>query len=100
MGSEWGLGPLRIGSTTADVSAIHWFAASRAPKARAVPPPGGRLGLTSGDPRQHRRATVPGASGRASRRPRTRAPHGEERSEKTGGRTSARTASDRDRTTR
>jgi hypothetical protein len=29
MGSEWGLGRLRIGSTTADVSAIHWFAASR-----------------------------------------------------------------------
>jgi len=29
MGSEWGLGPLRIGSTTADVSAIHWFAGSR-----------------------------------------------------------------------
>jgi hypothetical protein len=28
-GSEWGLGRLRIGSTTADVSAIHWFAASR-----------------------------------------------------------------------
>jgi hypothetical protein len=49
MGSEWGLGRLRIGSTTADVSAIHWFAASRLPKARAVSPPGGRLGLTSGD---------------------------------------------------
>ena len=27
----------------------------QAPKARAVSPPGGRLGLTSGDPRQHRR---------------------------------------------
>jgi hypothetical protein len=36
-------------------------------------------------------------AGRANRRPRTRAPHGEERSEKTGGRASARTASDRDR---
>ncbi len=32
MGSEWGLGPLRIGSTTADVSAIHWFAANRLPR--------------------------------------------------------------------
>jgi hypothetical protein len=29
MGGEWGLGRLKIGSTTADVSAIHWFAASR-----------------------------------------------------------------------
>jgi hypothetical protein len=29
MGSEWGLGPLRIGSATEDISAIHWFAASR-----------------------------------------------------------------------
>jgi hypothetical protein len=29
MGSEWGLGRLRIGWTTADISAIHWFAASR-----------------------------------------------------------------------
>jgi hypothetical protein len=28
MGSQWGLGRLRIGSTTADVSAIQWFAAS------------------------------------------------------------------------
>jgi hypothetical protein len=55
MGSEWGLGRLRIGSTTADVSAIHWFAASRLRRARAVSPPGGRLGPTSGDPRQHRR---------------------------------------------
>jgi hypothetical protein len=29
MGSEWGLRPLRIGSTTEEVSAIHWFVASR-----------------------------------------------------------------------
>jgi hypothetical protein len=36
----------------------------------------------------------------ANRRPRTRAPHGEARSEKTEGRASARTASDRDRSTR
>jgi hypothetical protein len=32
MGSECGLGRLKIGSTTADVSAIHWFAASRLPR--------------------------------------------------------------------
>jgi hypothetical protein len=55
MGSEWGPERFRIGSTTADVSAIHWLAREQAPKARAVSPPGGRLGLTSGDPRLHRR---------------------------------------------
>ena len=55
MGSEWGLGRLRIASTTAEVLAIHWFAASRLRLRGAVSPPGGRLGLTSGDPRQHRR---------------------------------------------
>jgi hypothetical protein len=60
---------------------------------------GGRLGLTSGDPRQHRRP-FQARAGPASRRPRTRAPHGEARSEKTGGRASARTASDRDPSTR
>ncbi len=36
MGSEWGLGPLRIGSTTAEISAIHWFAASRLRRRRQV----------------------------------------------------------------
>jgi hypothetical protein len=39
-------------------------------------------------------------AGRANRRPRTRAPYGEARSEKTEDRTSARTPSDRDRSTR
>ena len=51
---------------------------------------------------ERRPATAPAErsktrAGRASKRPRTRAPHGEERSEKTEDRTSARTASDRNR---
>jgi hypothetical protein len=39
MGSEWGLRPLTIGSTTAEVLAIHWLAASRLLKATASSPP-------------------------------------------------------------
>jgi hypothetical protein len=54
MGSEWGLGPLRIGWTTADISAIHWFAASRL-RRRRQSRHSSRLGLTTGDARQHRR---------------------------------------------
>jgi hypothetical protein len=54
MGSEWGLRPLRIGPTTAEVTAIHW-----SPRADSggdgTLATGGRLGLPSRDPRQHRR---------------------------------------------
>jgi hypothetical protein len=39
MGSEWGLGPLKIGRTTAEVSAIHWLAASRLRRRRPLLPP-------------------------------------------------------------
>jgi hypothetical protein len=54
MGSEWGLRPLTIGSTTAEVSAIHWFAASRL-RGHGKLAIGGRLGQSSGDLRRHRR---------------------------------------------
>jgi len=99
MGSQWGLRPFRIGSTTAEVSAIHWFAASRL-RRRGHFATGDRLGLTSGDPRQHRRDGLRRDPEERPESPRTRAPHGEARSEKTGGRASARTASDRDRSSR
>jgi len=52
-GSEWGLGPLRIGSTTAEVSAIHWFAASRLRRRRQVRYRRSAR-AASGDPRRHR----------------------------------------------
>ena len=99
MGSEWGLRPLRIGSTTRRLG-DPLCRRGQAPKARQSRHPGSRLGLTSGDPRQHlgdRPRREP--DGRTDG-PRTRAPHGEERSEKTGGRRIGQTASDRDRGTR
>jgi hypothetical protein len=98
MGSEWGLGALRIGSTTPDVSAIHW-----SPRAGSQGE-GSLATRRSARADERRPAAAPAErsktrAGRANRRPRTRAPHGEERSEKTGGRASARTANDRDRST-
>jgi hypothetical protein len=83
-----------------DVSAIHCVAAGRLRRRGQSRHPGSRLGLTSGDPRQQlgdRPRREP--DGRTDG-PRTRAPHGEERSEKTGGRRIGQTASDRDRGTR
>lgn len=54
---------------------------------------GDRLGQPSGDPREGRRATVKAEPNERPRRPRTRAPHEEARSE-SGGRTNAQTASE------
>jgi hypothetical protein len=89
-GSEWGLGPLRIGSTTADVSAIHWFAASRlrrrrhrhrrrsarADERRSAATPARRSHLesrTSEQPAPNPGTSCRGALGKV-RRPRERSP--------------------------
>jgi len=93
MGSEWRLAPLRIGSTTAEVSAIHWFVACRLRGRRQS-----RHRRSVGAD-ERRSAAAPArwchiAAGRANRRPRTRAPPcGGVRGEH-GGRACARTASD------
>ena len=85
MGSEWGLRPLRVGSTTAEVSAIHWFAASRLRRRRH--PRHRRLARAS----QRRSAATPGTTVKdASRTSDETAPNPgtscEARSEKTEGR--------------
>ncbi len=61
---------------------------------------GDRLGQTSGGPQRYRRDGPRREPDERGTRPRTRAPHGEARSEETAGRTIARRASGRDRSTR
>ena len=59
MGSGWGLignsDPSGSTPRTEEVSAIHWFAASRSPKARAGLPPATGSGSPAEGPRHHRR---------------------------------------------
>jgi hypothetical protein len=54
MGTEWGLGPLKIEQTTEDVTAIHRLAASRL-RGRRLPRHRRPVREPTGDPRQGRR---------------------------------------------
>jgi hypothetical protein len=95
MGTEWGLRPLRIEQTTEDVAAIHRFGreqASEGDDRLATRPP---TRTPSGDPRQGRRHDQ-GRAGRANRAPNPGTSRGGALGA-TGGRRSARTASERDR---
>jgi len=95
-GTEWGLGPFTIEQTTEDVTAIHRLAASRLRGrwlSRHRPP----AWTPSGDPRQGRRDGSVMRAGRASGRPRTRAPHSGGALGGHAGRRSAQTVGERDR---
>jgi hypothetical protein len=76
-----GVSPLSIDPTTADVMAIHRLAASGLRGRTAISPPAAGLGLPGGDPRRHRRDGHGPQPEERSRRPRTRAPKEEARSE-------------------
>jgi Replication-relaxation len=85
MGSEWGLGPLRIGSINSRRFGDRLVRREQAPEGE-----GSLATRRSARADERRPAAAPAEwsktrAGRASRRPRTRAPHGEARSEKTGG---------------
>ena len=74
MGSEWGLGPLRIGGDNSRSLGDRLARREQAPKATAGSPP------AAGSGSKRRSTETPGArfktrAGRANRRPRTRAPH-------------------------
>jgi len=97
MGTEWGLGPLTIEQTTEDVTAIHRLTASRPRRATALLPPAAGSGP---------RAAIQGKAGaprsmtRAERAIKTAPNPGTSRGGALGGlggRTSALTASERDR---